>query len=148
MQYINNTNADFPAFFLKFYRFPYIRWSELSHAKFDFVIHFEQLQEDFHEALVRIGIEPQRPLPMRNRTEGKGRDFLAYYTPETIGRAKRVFGPYMNKWGYKFPQEWGEVDMRWWNRLEFGLIKALKGTYWRFVRPQLARMRAITQLRT
>lgn len=147
MQFIERSNADFPAFFLKFYRLPYIRWSELSHAKFDFVIHFERLEKDFHEALLHIGIEPKRPLPMRNRTEGKGRDYLTYYTPETVGRAKRVFGPYMKKWGYTFPQEWGEVEVSWLSQLEYKLVRVLMDAYWKFVRPQLVKLRTMAHSR-
>lgn len=143
VQFIERSNADFAAFFLKFYRFPYSRWSELSHASFDFLIRFERLQDDFAEALRRIGVEPKRALPERNRTEGKASDYLSCYTPETIERAKWVFGPYMRKWGYTFPQEWGEVDVPWWNQLEFELVSALKGAYWKFVRPQLAKLRAM-----
>jgi hypothetical protein len=143
MRFIDRNNADFATFFLKFYRFPYSRWSELSHANFDFIIRFERLQEDFAEALRRIGIEPMRSLPERNRTEGKTSGYLSYYTPKTIPRAKRVFGPYMKKWGYGFPQDWGEVEVPWWNQLEFEMFSALKSTYWKYIRPQLAKFRTM-----
>ncbi|TCK18171.1 hypothetical protein DFR30_1442 [Thiogranum longum] len=143
VRFIERGNAEFADFFLKFYRFPYSRWSELSHTSFDFLIHFERLQEDFSEALTLIGIEPRRPLPERNRTGGKANDYLSYYTPETIARAKWVFGPYMKKWGYAFPEEWGEVNVSWWNQLEFRLVNNLKGTYWKYLRPQLAKLRSM-----
>jgi hypothetical protein len=147
LRFIERNDADFAAFFLRFYRLPYCRWSELSHDSLDFLIHFERLQEDFAEALRRIGVEPMRALPEHNRTEGKASDYLSYYTPETIARAKRVFGPYMKKWGYAFPSEWGEVELSWWNQREFEFVGALKGAYWRFVRPQLAKLRAMTHPR-
>jgi hypothetical protein len=40
--------------------------------------------DDFAEVLKLIGIEPKRPLPVVNKTVGRERDFVSYYTPETI----------------------------------------------------------------
>ena len=141
MHFIERNNADFAAFFRKFYRFPYSRWSDLSHANFDYLIRFEQLQADFADALQHIGIIPKRALPERNRTQGKNPDYLSYYTPEIVPRAKRVFGPYMKKWGYRFPESWGDSEPSWLNQLEYALSCKLKGVYWKRVRPQLAKMR-------
>jgi hypothetical protein len=131
---VKNTNADFPTFFMKLYRIPYNNWSHLSHEKFDFVIRFENLQDDFAKALTLIGIEPKRPLPLANKTGMKEGDFLFYYTPETVKRAKRVFGPFMSKWGYEFPSEWGDTSVPWWNQMEFELFNVFRNFYWRCLR--------------
>ena len=87
-RFIRETGADFPTYFERFYRFPpYDNWSRLSHQELDFVIRFENLQDDFAEVLELLGIEPQRPLPVRNQTSGRERDFWLYYIPEIRAQA-------------------------------------------------------------
>jgi len=135
--FIKNTDADFPTYFKRFYKIPYNNWSELSHRKFDFIIRFEHLQEDFAKMLKLIGIEQKRPLPVRNKTAGRDRNFLSYYTPEIIPRAKRVFGPYMKQWGYEFPPEWGETSVPWWNQAEFEAFNLVRHCYWRYLRGRI-----------
>ncbi len=105
-RFLDRTDADFPAFFLRYYRFPYDTWASLSHARMDYVMRFETLAEDFERVLRAIGIEPVRPLPVVNRTSGRERDFDVYYPPRVRGRARRVFGPYAERWGYQLPAEW------------------------------------------
>jgi hypothetical protein len=105
--FVRAAHADFPTFFRAFYVLPYANWSILSHKDFNFVIRFERLAADFEKALRLIGIEPVRPLPVVNKTDGRDADYLSYYTPEIIPHARWVFGPYMRLWGYEFPKEWG-----------------------------------------
>lgn len=136
-RFIRRTEADFPAYFRRFYRIPYNTWSDMGHRDFDFVIRFENLQADFARALELIGLEPKRPLPQVNRTGGKGRDFASYYTPEIIPRARRVFGPYMEQWGYSFPAEWGDAPLPWWVRGEYAFYNLFRGLYWRYVRERV-----------
>jgi hypothetical protein len=136
-RFIHRADADFASYFRRFYKIPYNNWSDLSHREFDFVIRFEHLQEDFAEALRRIGIEPKRPLPTVNRTSGRSRDYLSYYTPEIIPRAKRVFGPYMAQWNYQFPPEWGATTVPWQHRAEFEFYNLFRGLYWRYLRARV-----------
>jgi Sulfotransferase family len=132
--FLRNPGSDFTTFFLKFYKIPYNNWASLSHQKFNFIIRFENLQDDFARALTLIGIKPKRLLPLLNKTSMKDRDFLSYYTPRTIRRAKRVFGPFMHQWGYKFPPAWGSNSVPWWNRLEFEFFNLFRHFYWRHLR--------------
>jgi hypothetical protein len=132
--YLKRTNADFPTYFMKFYKIPYDNWASLSHNVFDFIIRFENIQEDFSKALTLIGIKQKRPLPLVNRTSMKERDFLTYYTPETIERAKRVFGPFMKKWGYEFPPEWGDASFSWYEMIGFGFFGLFRNFYWKHLR--------------
>ena len=132
--YIKRNEVDFETFFLKVYRIPYNDWSSLDHGEFDFVIRFEKLQEDFAEALRLIGIEQVRPLPVRNKTPAREQNYLSYYTPATIGRAKRVFGPYMEQWGYEMPAEWGDDSLSKWNYAEFKFFTFLRTLYWKYLR--------------
>jgi hypothetical protein len=132
--FLKSTDADFSTFFLRYYRLPYNNWASLSHKEFDFIIRFENLAGDFDKALRLIGIEPVRPLPQVNRTGKREKSYLTYYTPETIGRAKRVFSPFMRQWGYEFPPEWGETSVSWWNQLEFDFFNLFRNVYWRYLR--------------
>ncbi|HXG40434.1 MAG TPA: sulfotransferase family 2 domain-containing protein [Candidatus Limnocylindrales bacterium] len=136
-RYLERTNADFPTFFLHFYRLPYDTWASLDHERFDYVMRFERLAEDFETVLRTIGIEPQRPLPIVNRTSGRDRNFAVYYPPETWQRARRVFGPYMERWGYEFPAEWNLEPPSTLHRAEYRLFSALAGVYWRLIRPRI-----------
>ena len=79
--FVKNSSADFATYFKKFYKFPYDNWSNLSHKEFDFVIRFENLQDDFAKVLELLGIEQKRPLPLVNKTAEKDH-FSSYYTPE------------------------------------------------------------------
>jgi len=70
-------------------------------------------------ALRKIGIEPIRELPRVNQTAEKKSDFLAYFTPDLYEQAKTVYGPFMRKWGYRFPEQWGPVHRSWIADLKF-----------------------------
>jgi hypothetical protein len=134
-RFVHEQKADFPAFFLRYYWLPYDSWSSLSHHKFNFLIHFENLQEDFAKALELLNITPVRPLPTVHKTSGRSQNFTDYYTPETYARAVHVFGPYMKKWGYKFPAEWGDRSVSWADHLAFETLGAVKRFAWRYARP-------------
>jgi len=133
--FLRRTDADFPTFFLRYYVLPYDTWASLSHRRFDFVMRFENLSADFEKALRQIGIEPVRPLALVNPTGARQRDFAYYYPPETWGRARRVFGPYMEKWGYGFPAEWGIQGPSTLHRAQYLLCGLVARFYWRVVRP-------------
>jgi hypothetical protein len=131
---VKNAREDFASFLRRSYRFPHSDWSSLSHRDFDFVIRYENLQEDFGRALEFLGIECQRLLPVVNETPGKDRDFSSYYSPEIMARARWVFGPYIQEWGYDFPVEWGDKSVPWLCHLEYRVIDIIRSFYWRHVR--------------
>lgn len=132
--YIVRTDCDFARYFLHFYRLPYDTWSRITHGRMDFTIRFEDLEHDFERAMDQVGIELRRPLPVRNRTAEKGHDHLAYYTPETRDRAVRVFGPYMARWGYRFPDEWEVDGAPLSSRLLFDALSWPRRAYWLYLR--------------
>jgi hypothetical protein len=134
---LQKTNADFEKFFLKFYKFPYNNWASMGRRHYDYVIRFENIQEDFSTALQRIGVEPKQPLPVRNATTKRKRDFASYYTPTAIRRARWVFGPFMEQWGYEFPTEWGGYSIPWWHNIEYQFFNLFRGFYWRFLRSRI-----------
>jgi sulfotransferase famil protein len=133
-RFIQQPDADFATFFLRFYRLPFDTWASLSHRRFDYVIRFERLSEDFEQALRRIGIEPLRPLPVINRTSSRDRDYSTYYTPEAQRRARRVLGPYMERWGYEFPASWELPPPSRFHRLQYQAFSFFARIYWRFLR--------------
>jgi hypothetical protein len=134
-RYVSERGADFATYFLRYYHLPYDDWSSLDHKEFDYLIRFENLQEDFCRVLNKLGIEPQQPLPQVNRTSGKDPDFMSYYTAETRDRARWVFGPHMQKWDYDFPVEWGEQTVHPLSLFLYHVLAAARRPYWRYLRP-------------
>lgn len=125
-EYIQANNADFPQFFRHYYKSVYNEWVLLGHRSFDFVLRFENLQEDFAEVLRRIGIPQVQAIPVVNKT-GREKHFTEYYTPDTYDLAVRVFGPFMVKWGYEFPKEWGAAEVPLSSRLSFEALDRAVG---------------------
>lgn len=134
-RYVARDGADFSAFFLKFYRFPHDTWATLSHDRFGSVIRFERLAEDFDKTLRAIGIDPVRPLPVVNRTGARDRDFSKYYPPAAIRRARRIMGPYMERWGYAFPASWNVEPPTTAHRVQYAIFSFFARLYWRHLRP-------------
>lgn len=107
-RFIRDNNADFADYFLEFYREAYhLPRHEQTVASVDKVLRYERLDEDFATLGAQKWNLPNLEIPVFNTTAGKSRDFLQYYTPKTVERAKLVFGPLMRQWGYAFPEEWG-----------------------------------------
>ena len=131
-RFIQQTQSDFPTFFKKFHHHPYVNWSNLSHKSFDFIIRFEELQSDFSRVLASLDIEQQRPLPIKNPTDEKSKDFWTYYTPEIRPLARHVVGPLMRLWDYEFPAEWGYHSIPVRSRLEFQAVNVIKRIKWRY----------------
>jgi hypothetical protein len=134
-RYVNANDADFGSFLRRFYILPYDTWASLSHHRFDYVMRFERLEDDFAEAIRRIGLDLIRPLPVVNSTASRRRSFVEYYTPDLIPRARRVFGPYMQRWGYAFPPSWPVDRPTAMDRAQYLLYGFVARMYWRFVRP-------------
>lgn len=133
--FVQNNNADFATFFLKFYKIPYNNWSSMAHKDFDFVLHFENLAADFAKVIDLLELDLKRPLPVKNQTAQKNKNFVTYYnSPEVIKRAQWVFGPYMKQWGYDFPPEWGENKISWWQQAEFEFFNIFRNFYWKYMR--------------
>lgn len=103
--FVHHNKADFPSFLKKFYRKPYDNWSNLDHKKFDFIIRFENLKDDFSKAPELLAIKQMRPLPMMNETAERENDFWTYYHPELHDYVRKIFAPFMREWNYEFSPE-------------------------------------------
>jgi hypothetical protein len=132
-RYVHHEGATFPQFLRKYYRLPYDDWSSFDHGRFKFIIRFETLADDFAEALRRIGVEPKRRLPLVNKTRDRDADFWSYFTPDVRRRAKWVFGPYFRRWGYRFPDDWGQ-DVPALSEWTNSLANVGRTFYWRHLR--------------
>ena len=133
--FLRRTDADFATYFMRYYVLPHDTFASLSHHRLDYVIRFESLADGFAEALHRIGIEPVRPLPAANATSTRSREWTQYYPPRTWKRARRVFGPYMARWGYEFPPEWHIGRPTAFERAGYAVFSFFAKLYWRFIRP-------------
>ncbi|MEO1036283.1 MAG: sulfotransferase family 2 domain-containing protein [Pseudomonadota bacterium] len=120
--FIVDHDAKFPAFFLKFRSRLYNNWFLVGDQHFDHVIRFENLQQGFSEVLRRLEIKQQEPIPHVNRTKGKEKSWFDFFTPEIYKVAASSYGPFMEKWGYRFPDEWGDVPIPSWSRLQFNTL--------------------------
>lgn len=132
--FVNRSDASFEAYFLKYYRRPYSDFIEISKNNLDFVMRYENLQDDFSVLLSKLGIEKVQDIPVSNVTKGKGKDWLGYYTPAIYDQAKRVCGPFMKEWGYDFPSSWGDYVPSLTARLNYQLNCHLRNLYLRHIR--------------
>lgn len=136
-QYLQKSDVDFPSYFRKFYVIPYNTWSTTSIKRYDYIMRFEKLQDDFAAVLKLLGIDPIRPLPQRNVTGERKKEYWMYYTPEIIPRARRIFGPFMRQWQYEFPREWGEQPVTFWNQVEYDFFTLFRRVYWSVLREHI-----------
>jgi hypothetical protein len=68
----------------------------------DFVMRFEQLEEDLDEALRRMGVHDPIEIPKLNVTNEKERDYRSYYTPKARAIVERIYAPDLERFGYSF----------------------------------------------
>lgn len=125
--YIHDNQADFGAFMRKFRNKIYHNWFLLGAERMDFVIQFENLQADYKTALQKIGVDLPRELPHVNPTKKKRKHFTEFYTEETRDMIVANYGPFMQKWGYDFPEDWGHRKIPAWNKLRFELLERAVG---------------------
>ena len=124
--YIQDNNASFQDYFLKFFIKPYDNFSSLTLDGCDFVIRYENIAEDYLLALNKAGVNNSRPLPVANKTVGKNKEILGYFTDDIKGRAISIFGPFLEKYDYSFPEEWGGVKAALISKLQFRLLSILR----------------------
>jgi hypothetical protein len=132
--YVLNNNATFEQYFFKFYKLPYSDWSVLDHKKFEHLIRFEHLAEDYKKVFTEIGVPVRRDLPAANKTPGREKTFWSYYATDRAKRhAKFIFGPYMRYWGYEFPKDWNNIREPWHAELLFNLLNIPRKFYWKYL---------------
>lgn len=136
-QYKNITgkNESFEDFFMRAYSVPYASWSIIEHKNMDFIIRFENLNAGFSEALKVAGIEKVRDIPVANKTAEKTKTFWEYYeTDKAKKRAKYIFGPYLKRWGYTFPESWDAFKVPWYSFVMYRMVNAARIIFWKYLR--------------
>lgn len=136
-QYKNITgkNESFEDFFMRAYSMPYASWSIIEHKNMDFIIRFENLNNDFNAALGVIGVEKVRDIPVANKTAEKTRTFWDYYeTDKAKKRAKFIFGPYLKRWNYDFPVTWDKFKVPWYSFFLYRVVNAARIIFWKYLR--------------
>ena len=105
-QYIENTGASFTQFFTEFmvnrgvdFASIPLNWRSKSFQSVNYIYKYENLQEEFSTILRLAGIAQKRPLPLINKTSGKGH-YLEYYDEPTLQFAYTLFQDYLRQWGY------------------------------------------------
>lgn len=132
-KYIQKRNASFSQYLLKYHFFPYDDWSLKHHKQFDFIIRFENLEEDFYKVLYLLNIEPVRPLPHHNKSPQKTKSYDKLIDSwQAIKRIKKVFGPYLLKWGYTLPEEWGDIKISYSTKIELKILNYFRKLYWKY----------------
>ena len=124
--YIKDNSSSFQQYFKKFYRKPYDNLSSLTIDNCDFVIRYETIEEDYLLALKKAGISNPKPLPVANKTVGKKNDLLSYYTDDIKEISIAVFGPFLKKNNYLFPELWGVVKVPLKSKFEFLILGVLR----------------------
>ncbi|MFT7667615.1 MAG: hypothetical protein ACI8X5_000294 [Planctomycetota bacterium] len=125
--FIEKTGGDFGAYLRHFHSGsrPSISQYNWGRRQYDYVIRFESLDEDFHNFLRAVGIEPVRDLPAANVTAGRSRDFFSAYPEDLRKHMRNVYGPLSKEWGYDFPNIWGADGIPVWSRLQYSLINTV-----------------------
>jgi hypothetical protein len=133
---LSKSNQDFETVFTRprVWERPYSSMIDVSQPFLDYVIKFENLNDGFAEVLSNFGINQIRPLPRRNVTGGRQSEWQSYYTPRMIEKAKLIYGPFMERWGYEFPSSWGDYKVSKRKRAEYKLVNRMKLEYLTHVR--------------
>lgn len=132
--YVLENDPTFAQFFEKFYRLPYSDWHSLYLDRYDFLIRFEYLQENFEQAIKFLGMEPVRPLPVINKTKKDADSFEKLYTEVIRVQAQSVFYQSMKKYGYEFPEGWPDYNPSLSNKIQYKSINAVRKIYWEHIR--------------
>jgi hypothetical protein len=131
-EFVQKNNADFSAYFQRYYKVQYLNLRVPYFSPYDWpgrhiskIIRFENLETEFESAIKAIGLQPQRSLPIENKTKRRDQDFYQYYSFDLRRRAISIFGPYMRKWGYNLPDDWGGISIPMVSQWKFKLIENL-----------------------
>ena len=124
--FIHDNKASFQEYFKKFFKKPYDNLASLTIDSCDYVIRYENIAEDYLTALQKAGAVNLRPLPVANKTVGKKQEISEYYTDDIKEKAISVFGPFLEKYNYSFPEAWGKVQLPIKSRLQFIALSILR----------------------
>jgi len=137
--FIKDNNASFQQYFLKFHTKPYDNLSSITLDNCDFVIRYENITSDYLLALKKAGIDSPTALPVANRTAGKRESMSDYYTEEIRKHTIYVFGPFLIKYNYSFPEDWGKINIPLLSTLKFKFMGLLREINEKFIKKRSGR---------
>jgi hypothetical protein len=105
----------------------------------DFVIRYENIAEDYLLALNKVGVKSPLSLPVANKTAGKRNDLSEYYTEEIRKKAIYVFGPFLAKYNYSFPENWGNINTPLSSTIKFKIMSILRKVNEKFIKKHSGR---------
>jgi hypothetical protein len=133
-EFVQGPHGDFTSFMKAFRRRIYHNWFLIGSERYDFVLRFENIREDFRKLIGLLGLELVQDLPHVNPTKKKTGHYFDYYEGEMREFAARYYGPFMKKWQYEFPPDWGNVEVPGTSILRFALVEGMVGAVARFAK--------------
>jgi hypothetical protein len=129
--FIQDNNATFQEYFIKFFNKPFDNFASLTLDHCDFVIRYENIEEDYITALEKAGINNPKRLPVANKTSGKKQNLSDYYTTDIQSLTLFVFGPFFDKYNYQFPEDWKNRTVPFSSTVLFKLGECLRKWKWK-----------------
>lgn len=131
---IKKDNYTFYKYLKEIKNKPYDDMSTMYRDKFDGIIRFESLNNDFEKILNEIGIRQKEKLSLFNKTPTK-KNYLKYY--ENIELKKMALEKchiFMNIWGYKIPDGWPIVDITLRQKFLWNIFHVIRFFSWNYLR--------------
>lgn len=133
-KYVSNQKISFSTFIKKYYTTPYSDWHSLYWHKYDYVLRFERINEDFKYTLGKMNITPKRDIPVVNKTRKETVSFEKYYTSDIIPLVQKNFYFAMKMYGYDFPSDWPEYKPGIVDIIRYRTYTGFKQIYWKYIR--------------
>lgn len=130
--FIHNQNGSFADFLRRFHNRVYHNWFLLGAGQLDFVLRFENLAEDYKLLFDKLNLAMPRELPHVNPTKKK-RNYEEFFPTDLIPFSVWRYGPFMDYWGYSFPETWGPTKTPVTAKLKFGITEGIVGSIARFM---------------
>ena len=101
----------------------------LDHKKFDYIINFNSLNEDFTNVLEKLNIDKVRDLPIVNKT--KKENFIPF--DDLSEEYRRIFTPYLIVNKNLFSKKYKNLTASNLDILKYKFFNFLKRIYWRCI---------------
>jgi hypothetical protein len=131
---VSKQQISFKDFILKYYNFPYSDWHSLYFDKYLYILHFENINSDFKNALSDMGIQAVRDIPFVNVTKKENKSFEEYYSTDIIPIVQKNFYHAMKMYGYEFPLSWPSYTPAFKDKLRYKFHTLARQFYWKFIR--------------
>jgi len=102
---------SFSKYITTYYKTPFVNHLAIHKDRCNDVIRFETLEQDFARVLARRHIKLELPLPYVNETCKSQQYSLDRLSRSELRHFAFVFGPFMEEWGYDFPDVFDGVKI-------------------------------------